>query len=76
MYEKMEQFLAKQYDMVINTDTHADKKTFFDQAFGGVSFAIQMCGNDWDEANRYIDLWSKVWYKKFVKAVYDYDTEV
>ena len=76
MYEKMEMFLAKQYDMVIKADTHADKKTFFDQAFGGVSFAIQMCGNDWDEANRYIDLWSKVWYKKFVKAVYDYDAEV
>jgi hypothetical protein len=76
MYEKMEQFLAKQYDMVIKADTHADKKTFFDQAFGGLSFAIQMCGADWDEANRYVDLWSKVWYKKFVKAVYDYDAEV
>lgn len=76
MYEKMEQFLAKQYDMAINADTHADKKTFFDKAFGGLSFAIQMCGENWDEANRYVDLWSKVWYAKFVKVVYDYDVEV
>ena len=76
MYEKMEQFLAKQYEMAINADFATDKKTFFDQAFGGLSFAIQMCGNDWDEANRYVDLWSKVWYAKFVKVVYDYDVEV
>lgn len=75
MYEKMEMFLAKQYDMVINAESHADKKTFFDQAFGGITFAMQMCGADYDEASRYIDLW-RVWYKKFVKAVYDYDAEV
>ena len=31
---------------------------------------------DWDEADRYIDLWDKVWYAKFVKVVYDYDAEV
>lgn len=76
MYEKMEQFLAKQYDMAINAETPNDKKTFFDQAFGGLAFAIQMCGADWDEANRYVDMWSKVWYPKFVKVVYGYDVEV
>lgn len=76
MCEKMEMFLAKQYDMAINADTQADKKTFFDQAFGGLIFAVQMCGENWDEANRYVDLWSKVWYAKFVKVVYDYDVEV
>ena len=76
MYEQMEKFLANQYKLAINADTHASKRTFFDQAFGGIAFAIQMCGDDWDEADRYIDLWSKAWYKKFVKAVYDYDAEV
>ena len=76
MYEKMEQFLAKQYAMTTDAENHADKKTFFDQAFGGITFAIQMCGADYNEANRYIELWSKVWYKKFIKAVYDYDAEV
>lgn len=70
MYEKMEQFLAKQYDMVIKADTHADKKTFFDQAFGGLTFAIQMCGDDWDEADRFIRLWDSHWYRQFVKAVW------
>ena len=75
MYEKMEMFLAKQYDMAINAEI-VDAKTFFDQAFGGLSFAIQMCGDNWDEANRYIDLWSKTWYPKFIKAVYDYNVEV
>ena len=75
MFEKMEQFLAKQYEMAVNAEI-ADKKTFFNQAFGGLSFAIQMCGNDWDESNRYVDLWSKVWYPKFIKLVYGYDVEV
>lgn len=75
MFEKMEVFLEKQYEMVVNATTHADKKTYFDQSFGGLSFAIQMCGADWDEANRYVDLWSKVWYPKFVKVVYGYDVE-
>ena len=75
MYEKMEQFLEKQYEMAVNADFATNKKTAFDQAFGGLSFAIQMCGNDWDEANRYVDLWSKVWYPKFVKVVYGYDVE-
>ena len=76
MYEQMVQFLTKQYNMVIKADTHADKKTLADQAFGGLSFAIQMCGDDWDGADRYIDLWTKVWYAKFTKAVYNYDVEV
>ena len=76
MYEQMEQFLTKQYNMVVKAKTQADKKIFFDQAFGGLSFAIQMCGDDWDEADRYIDLWDKTWYKKFVKAVYDYEMGV
>ena len=76
MYEKMKQFLAKQYDMAINADTHADKKTFFDQAFGGLSFAIQMCGDNWDEVYRISCLWENHWYAKFVKVVYDYDVEV
>lgn len=76
MFEKMEQFLERQYEMAVNAETHDGKKTFFDQSFGGLSFAIQMCGNDWDEANRYVDLWSKVWYPKFVKVVYGYDVEV
>ena len=76
MYEKIEMFLAKQYDMTINANTHADKKIFFDQAFGGLTFAIQMCGDDWDESDRYIDLWDKVWRPKFIKAIYGYDAEV
>ena len=76
MYKKMEMFLAKQYNMVVNTKSHADKKTFFDQAFGGLTFAIQMCGDNWDEADRFIRLWDSRWYRKFVKAVYDYDAEV
>ena len=76
MYEKMEQFLAKQYEMAVNAESASVKRTSFDQAFGGLSFAIQMCGEDWDEANRYVDLWSKVWYPKFIKVVYGYDVEV
>ena len=75
MYEKMEQFLAKQYEMAVNAEI-VDKKTFFNQAFGGLTFAIQMSGNDWDESNRYVDLWSKVWYPKFIKLIYGYDVEV
>lgn len=77
MFEKMEMFLEKQYEMAtrVNADP-ATKKTCFDQAFGGLSFAIQMCGENWDEANRYVDLWSKVWYAKFIKAIYGYDVEV
>ena len=76
MFEKIEMFLAKQYDMAIKAENQADKKTFFDQAFGGLSFAIQMCGNNWDEANRYTDLWVQGWYPKFIKAVYGFDVEV
>lgn len=75
MYEKMEMFLAKQYDMAINAEI-VDKKTFFDQAFGGLSFAIQMCGDNWDEADKLIRLWDSCWYAKFIKAVYDYEVEV
>ena len=68
--------LNRQLNWCKNELATATRKTYFDQAFGGLSFAIQMCGNDWDEANRYVDLWSKVWYAKFVKVVYDYDVEV
>ena len=75
MFEKMEMFLEKQYEMATKADFGTDRKVYFDQAFGGLSFAIQMCGNDWDEANRYVDLWSKVWYPKFIKAVFDYEVE-
>lgn len=74
MFEKMEQFLEKQYEMAIKADFATDKKVFFDQAFGGLSFAIQMCGEDWDETNRYAALWI-VWYPRFVKLVYGYDVE-
>ncbi len=75
MYEKMEKFLAKQLEMINASDDPSVKKTHADQAFGGLSFAIQMCGENWDEANRYVDVWSKVWYAKFTKAVYGYDVE-
>ena len=76
MFEKMEMFFEKQYEMAVKAESATDKKIFFNQAFGGLSFAIQMCGENWDEANHYVDLWSKIWYPKFIKAIYDYDVEV
>ena len=55
MYEKMEQFLAKQYEMVVNTKIHADKKTFFDQAFGAAQYHIFMFPADQQEVE---ELWN------------------
>ena len=76
MYEQMEKFLAKHYEMAVNAENTTTKRTFFDQAFGGLFFAIHICGDDWDEANRYIELWTEVWYPKFTKELYGYDVEV
>ena len=47
------------------------RKSFYDQAFGALTFVIQMCGNDWNEADKYVEMWNAEWRQKFEEATYE-----
>ena len=70
MMETMIRFLEKQLEMAKGYSEVSIRKSFYDQAFGGLSFAIVSCGNDWDEADKYVELWNNGWRQKFEEVVY------
>ena len=47
------------------------RKSFYDQAFGALTLAIQMCGSDWDEANKYVEMWNDEWKERLEAKVYE-----
>lgn len=47
------------------------RKSFYDQAFGALTLAIQMCGSDWDEADKYVEMWNNEWKERLEEKVYE-----
>jgi hypothetical protein len=47
------------------------RKSFYDQAFGALTLAIQMCGSDWDEADKYVEMWNNEWKERLEAKVYE-----
>ena len=47
------------------------RKSFYDQAFGALTLAIQMCGSDWDEADKYVEMWNDEWKERLEEKVYE-----
>ena len=70
MMETLIKFLEKQLDMARGYDDWRIRKSFYDQAFGGLTFAIQMCGENWNEADKYVAMWNDEWRQKFEEVVY------
>lgn len=70
MKETLIKFWQTQLDMIIREESLDARKTFFSQAFGGLTFAMQMCGKDWDAADELANLWNYEWRERLEEKVY------
>ena len=51
MKEKLIKFWQRQLDMIIREESLDARKTFFSQAFGGLTLAMMFCGEDFKKAD-------------------------
>ena len=71
MMETLIKCFEKYLSMMSREKDWRVRKSFYDQAFGALTFAIQMCGSDWDEADKYVEMWNAEWRQTFEEATYE-----
>lgn len=70
MKEKLIKFWKRQLDMIIREEDLDARKTFFSQAFGRLSLAMMLCGEDFKKADELADLWDYEWRERLEEEVY------